>query len=288
MSTQTLATDDSARPAATPRKGWTPLRGIALAVTVALILIGAVNLLSLLMSKTTTQQLSFPLSGQTLSINVNGGDITVTGGDVSEIEVTQRVHQGIVKPTYDATSDDSGLHLSADCPWYAAGTCGVDYDVVLPRDAVASLRSGSGDVRVRDLSGDVTVVASSGDVILDNIGGTVNVRSSSGDVDVTGAAGDVSVVVSSGDIDASGLESDRVAIRSSSGDTRVGFTGTPTDIQVTASSGVHVSVPDDGTAYAVEEHTSSGDGHVSVDTDSDSTHTATLRTSSGDLTFDYN
>jgi len=265
-----------------------PFQTVGMALSIGLVLAGVLWLVSVLTSSTTTEEMTFTGEIDALSADVDNGDITVRGGDVAQVELVRTVRSSVVGPAYDEQVSGTTLELSGSCPWYAFGRCGVSYELIVPPDLIASLEASSGDVVVEGLTGDLVVRSSSGDVILRSIDGSIDAEVSSGDIELEDVTGDVRAQASSGDVTATGLTAGSLRLRTSSGDVEAQLDAAPESIDAEASSGdVTIMVPDDGTAYAVEGESSSGDRRISVAADPDSPNHARVHTSSGDATFAY-
>jgi DUF4097 and DUF4098 domain-containing protein YvlB len=147
------------------------------------------------------------------------------------------------------------------------------------------VRAGSGDVRVRDITGPVTVNVSSGRAELTGLAQSAVVEASSGDVVLAGIKGDVTVLSRSGGVEASGLGG-RTSVESSSGDVRLTMSS-PQNVKAAVSSGnLQLRVPRNG-AYRLDVRTSSGDQNVNIENSSSSSTLLDLDASSGDITVDY-
>ena len=265
-----------------------PFQAAGLALSILLILFGVVWLVSAVTSSTTTEEV--PLTGEisSLSADLENGDLIVRAGDVEQVELTRTVRRSFVGPDYDERVNGATLQITGNCPWFAFGRCGVTYELVVPADLIADVKASSGDVIIEGLIGDIVVRASSGDIELRSIVGSIDAKASSGDIVLDDVSGDVIARSSSGDVIADRLTAASVQIQASSGDIEVALESSPDRIDVEASSGdVTVTVPDDGTAYAVTGETSSGDREIAVATDPSSPHHARIHTSSGDSTFRY-
>jgi hypothetical protein len=180
--------------------------------------------------------------------------------------------------------------------------CSVDYDVTLPAGAKVmgevgsgeveiagmsevGVRAGSGDVRVRDITGPVTVNVSSGRAELTGLAQSAVVEASSGDIVLADIKGDVTVLSRSGEVTASGIGG-RTSVDSSSGDVQLTM-ASPQNVKASASSGnIDLRVPRTG-AYRLDIKTSSGDQNVNIDTSASSGTVLDLDASSGDITVDY-
>ncbi len=123
------------------------------------------------------------------------------------------------------------------------------------------VKSGSGDISLATVTGDVSVNVGSGDVRAGAIGGQLLVRSGSGDVVVDRSAGSVEVLTGSGDVIVEEAEGP-VQLKTGSGDLRVNHTRG--DVDLTAASGdVIVNRIDQG---RVRSRNASGDVSVRVPT----------------------
>ncbi|MCS7312699.1 MAG: DUF4097 domain-containing protein [Acidobacteria bacterium] len=93
----------------------------------------------------------------------------------------------------------------------------VDYTIDVPPETNVRVKTGSGDVEVRDVDGPVWVHTLSGDVEVQTVQSAVEVRTGSGDVRVEEVRGDVEVRAGSGDVRL-GSTIGRVTVRLGSGD----------------------------------------------------------------------
>jgi hypothetical protein len=229
-------------------------------------------------------------------LETGSGTVRVRVGPQPNIHRT--VYHVNERPGQTSRFDGSTLVLE-DCK---QRNCSVDYDVTLPAGAKVmgdvgsgeveivamsevGVRAGSGDVRVRDVPGPVTVDVASGRAELTGLGQTAVVEASSGDIVLAGIKGDVTVRSHSGEVEASGL-SGKASVESSSGDVRITM-ATAQSVKATASSGsIQLRVPRSG-AYRLDIETSSGDQNVNIDTSPSSETVLDLNASSGDITVDY-
>ena len=88
------------------------------------------------------------------------------------------------------------------------------------RLGAARVRTGSGEVRLEDVSAEVIVETGSGDLLVGSAGGELRVKSGSGDVAVSHLGGTGSVSTGSGDVEIE-TAAGPVAVKSGSGDLRV-------------------------------------------------------------------
>jgi DUF4097 and DUF4098 domain-containing protein YvlB len=184
--------------------------------------------------------------GGTLRVDTDQGDITVTGGDVSTVEVTvdvrgdeQDVEEFAVK--FNRTEDGvevRGRHRDNVGFHFEWRDFDVHYSVVVPADFNLKLETSGGDIVVSgtrgwvrggtsggdiDLSmitGEVRIETSGGDIRLRDITGTVVTETSGGDIDGTTLNGDVQVETSGGNIDLRAVHGKTIA-STSGGDVRI-------------------------------------------------------------------
>jgi len=164
----------------------------------------------------------------TVAIYGGAGTITVTGGWGSTIAVTERAYYSESKglPTTSHAVNGSTLTLSYTCP--AQLTCGVSYDVQVPRGVT---------VQVSDREGAIILASLAGTVQAHTIAGAIN---------------------------ATGLASPTVTLTSAAGPITASFAAVPTSVTASTNAGaVTLTVP--GSAvYLVHAHTYVGSSAVTV------------------------
>ncbi|MBF8185342.1 DUF4097 family beta strand repeat protein [Nonomuraea sp. K274] len=191
---------------------------------------------------------SYQVTDKVAKLRVDGhaGDTVVTETDGTAIRVVETLRwHGDDKPKAEHKVEGDALIVTYDCPsdW---GSCGVDYKIEIPKGLPVDLDSGSGDITLRDLTGDIEVF------------------------------------VGSGDVDAAGLTGKKVSAEAGSGNVELVYTSAPDDAKVEVGSGdVVLKVPD--VAYDVSTDTGAGDAEVTVKTDGSSPHKISLASGSGDL-----
>ncbi|MFG1696421.1 DUF4097 family beta strand repeat-containing protein [Nonomuraea sp. NPDC049309] len=177
----------------------------------------------------------------------NAGDavITETGGDA--VRVVETLHwRGGDKPRPEHRVDGQELFLTYGCPsqW---GTCGVDYKIEVPKGLRMTLESGSGNITLRDLTGEITLSTGSGDV------------------------------------DAAGLAGKKLSGEVGSGNIELKFSAVPQDLRLKAGSGdIDVRVPDQ--PYAIDSRIGSGDVTIGVKQDTTAPNKISVTAGSGDIT----
>ena len=167
-------------------------------------------------------------------------------------------------------------------PGYRAGNLSIDYSIEVPADTEVHATSGSGNCRVENVAGPVTVssgsgnlhaigiqgdlhfTAGSGDVRVDTVKGSADVTDGSGEVVLRSIGGRVRVLDGSGDItltDPAGPAS----LHTGSGNVRV--TSASADLRIRSGSGDTTVSGSPASGAYWEMHSGSGDVTLAVPTD---------------------
>lgn len=190
-------------------------------------------------------------------------EIHVEGRDADAVTVEQRDEQIVVigPPRRVALFGGPELEVRVTMPLDSdlATKLGSADLVATGRYGAARIRSGSGDVRVEQLTDDAVVETGSGDVEVESALGHLRVRAGSGDVTIGRTAGSLVVSTGSGSVKVDATE-DTAAVKSGSGD--IDVQDAHTDVSTLTGSGdLHVRRIRQGT---VKAKAASGDIHVGV------------------------
>jgi hypothetical protein len=284
--------DTDTRPGGGETRGPSAQRAAWLAVgitfTVVCILTASLHILSWMAERVTVESHTYAATEVSqIEIDSWGGDVRVVHGTEGQVTVERRVHWSYVHPRLTERVEGDTLYIASRCLAWPNFRCGTDYVVHVPHGVSVSAASSSGDVSVRDVTGDVRLHASSGDVTVGGVDGDVDVALSSGNLRVDDVHGRVSARTSSGDITMTGLRSAEVNTKASSGDIRLEFAEAPGSVNVRASSGdVDLAVPGRD-PYHVQVDTSSGDQNVDVVQDPFASRSIVVDLSSGDVRIRY-
>jgi hypothetical protein len=246
-------------------------RRYGIAISVALILGGVYWALTGLTEDTKISQASYPVEGQALTIDASSADVEVRSGDGSEVKVERQFERNLFGSDPKEKYEDGKLELrDAGCGFLSFG-CDTNYVLTVPRDVKVALESSSGDLKVTGLSAGADLKSSSGSIEVHSVGGALQMESSSGD------------------LEAQGLTATTVSTQSSSGKIDLDFTIAPQIVEAEASSGdVTIRIPSGTETYKVDTDTSSGDESATVRSDPAAARTINAKTSSGDVTVEYN
>ena len=215
-------------------------------------------------AQTFTFERSFPVTASTqLDVATERGKITVRGGETDEIVVAGRVvvragwnvpadavalaRATANEPPLEHVDDTVRLHVPDDSRTRRAVT--IAYDVLVPTGTQVTAHSESGETRVEDVRGVVSVRTQSAAIRLTDLGET-RVHTGSGAVSIDGA-GPLGVTTSSSGIDLRGISGD-LHVRTQSGRVTASLVSEgDVDIQ-TGSSAITIDGLDGGLAVSTQ------------------------------------
>jgi len=210
---------------------------------------------------------SYSVGGQvqTLVVNAQVGGVRVTGGDSETVSVTEHITFEHRAPSNTHRVTAGTLVLDSRCP--ALESCGVSYDITVPRAMTVRVFDNVGTIRLDSLSGQVTAHTNAGDIDLASV---------SGPIEISGHAGSIL---------GQHVSSAHAVLRMSAGEIDVTFSAPPATITATAAVGsVTLRVPGN-VSYAVSASSSVGSVQVSVIRNQASRHVITANTGTGSITI---
>ncbi|WP_425955328.1 DUF4097 family beta strand repeat-containing protein [Xylanimonas sp. McL0601] len=280
------------------RHGARPLVVIGAILATVLVAWGAVTLVDLTLSRTTTAHASYDAVG-TVEL-VADGKVTVAAAP-GGVEVERIAHSGISHPHYAADQSADRLVVTHRCPsWTLWQTqCAGELDVTLPASTHVVVRTSNGQVVASGLAGDVQLHTSNGRVDATRVSGRLSVDTSNGEIAVRQAGDDVDLRTSNGAIRVTGVggsltadtSNGRIDVRDVSGSARA--TTSNGGIEVAGVDGDVVARTSNGevTVHGGEEpvrltiDTTNGSKTVEGATDPDATRTVEIRSSNGDVAY---
>ena len=190
-------------------------------------------LITILIGLTTIQAASLDLyeektfnvsSGETLEMEVMGGDIKLAAWDKNEVYIkvfANKNAQDKLEFTFEKTS--SGVFIKSEkkssFSWSWSGIS-TKFEIMVPRDFVLDLKTSGGDINVRDVKGMKKIKTSGGDIAILNTVGNLDAKTSGGDIEISKLNGKVDISTSGGDIDIMDA-SDDISASTSGGDIRI-------------------------------------------------------------------
>lgn len=264
------------------------LVAVGIALAVAAVGSTAASMTQTLLRTERTQVRELPGPVQDLDLDLDTGDVRIVGvSGASGVLVERTETWSVARPEVSEELVGGTLRVRAACA-AALSWCDVSYVLRVPAGTRVLVRTGSGEVQASG-TGSVRADTGSGDVRLEDVTGGAEVRSGSGEVVAQRVDGEALVVrTGSGDLRVTGAGTDRVTARTGSGEVRLALRRPPEQLRVDTGSGdVEVALPDGPDAYDVRVDTGSGERDVRVRTDPSGGRPLDLRTGSGDVTVRY-
>jgi Putative adhesin len=205
MSTTGQSPVSAAGPSAPPR--MTPGRWVALAVAVpvALALIGwtGFSLVASVAQGSYPFSYTFPVHDGQLALNVTAGDITMReASGSSTARLTGTVQYGLVRPGINEFTTPTSANVNLDCPANFSGNCGVNANLDVPAQTGITLWSNGGDITASGFSSGMTLWADGGNVTVSNLIGQLHLDTGGGDLTGTALTGTLQVNTEGGNVNA--------------------------------------------------------------------------------------
>jgi hypothetical protein len=145
-------------------------------------------------------------SGSSIVIHNVSGDVIVKGYDGAQITVDgfkTGTDRNVV--SVEDSSQGDRVELRASYPRNCQCDASIKFEIQVPRSVsytIGPLSTASGDIKIADVTGRVSVHSASGDITVQRVAGPVTASTASGDVEVDQAIGPISARSSSGNVTA--------------------------------------------------------------------------------------
>ncbi|MGW2861070.1 DUF4097 family beta strand repeat-containing protein [Streptomyces sp. NPDC001205] len=219
-----------------------------------------------------------PLNGRphaVAAVEVDSGAarLTVGTGPAGKVTINGRLTWSVKRPKIKESWDGDTLKVRTSCNGFVdeyVQNCQIDLNLAIPADVRLKVKSGSGEVKVRDVAGPVDLSGGSGGVKLRGLKGTVRAK------------------VGSGELMADQLACSEADLEAGSGTVSAEFIAAPRQVKAKAGSGtVSVTVPN-GTRYQVLGGSGSGARNIQQElVDPGSDRVIDASTGSGTVTVGY-
>ena len=270
------------------------MKGLQFAgATLALALLGAIGVAPVQAAVDGHFERTLTVTGAVdLDVTTGAGNITIHSGDASRVEIRATIHAGENWRDSDKDAESRVQYLEQHPPIEQNGntiTVGhiedrelmrnisISYDIVTPAQTRLHSATGSGNQSVEGLAGPAELSSGSGDVRLNEIGGDVTARTGSGGITISGVKGILRASSGSGEIRADQI-SGAITASTGSGDVRLTQSGAG-DVEVSTGSG---TVEVNGVKGGVQIGTGSGN----ITAEGTPTGNWRLHTGSGELTVE--
>lgn len=253
-----------------------------------------------------------PAPGTKVTVSDVNGNVTLTEGPVSEIEVKAVVYVDVsdmdrARELADRSSvritDDDGLQIAAYVEPYGVGNLRkprMDITVTLPQGRVPvsmEVNVGSGSVRLDQLteSSELALDVKNGGITGNNVGGGLHAKLLNGDIELTGLMGDADLEIVNGDLKVRDPKA-AISAQTVTGDVSVRGSAVRGDWKASSKIGdIDLAWPE-GTGVTVSARTTMGDvndswsldrdGNEVSGTIGDGTRKITAETHGGDISLE--
>jgi len=246
--------------------GRTALRILVVALGLAVVAWNAVAVASLLSRATESREATFG-GVKVLMLDLGFEEVDVTGSaSADDVTVDRGWHWSLGEPEIVTRQVGDRLVVGSSCPWTPGLPCTGWVHLTVPADVTVTGGVTDNHLTLRELTGPVDLSTSDGGITARDVSGPLRLTSRDGT------------------IEGSGIRSARVEASTSDGSVRLAFADPPRSVRATSRDGsVHVTLPDDRTAYHVTVSTKDGSSDVTVPTDPTAPRRITASTSDGDV-----
>jgi len=206
--------------------------------------------------------------GQTLELIASMGDVKISTWDKEELYVKVSGSSKVEKKfdfSFEETNYGVKIEAKREGGWFNFNWFGSGGDLVfeisLPKKFEVKAKTSGGDLRVRDLTGEVELNTSGGDIDLLNYNGNGFLHTSGGDVKCENSGGNLEVSTSGGEINLKSANG-RIDAGTSGGDIILDYSGSNEGIVLHTSGGdIKVSVTKD---FKADVYCKTSGGNVDV------------------------
>ena len=311
------------RPSAPLR--MTPARWavLALAVPVALALIGwtGFSLVSMVARGSYPFSFAVPVQHGQVNANLNVGNITLRQVPGGTARVTGTVQYELFRPGITTSATPGGASVGVNCAG-VNDNCNVNATLDVPARTAVSLSSDGGDIAVSGFATNLALSAGGGNLTASNLTGTLMLDTGGGDLTASGLSGtiqigteggninagdlagpmrldtgggdlagngltgDLTIWTEGGNVDANAVTSQQVSVQSGGGDVTLMLTQPPQNLQITTDGGnVDVILPNGDTTYHISANAQGGNLNIpSTLASAASPKTITINSGGGDIT----
>ena len=200
-----------------------------------------------------------------LTVQSDGGQVQVTAGQVSRVQLTETImsdHQGDAPPAVAESVSGGRLSLPDPC---ANANCSVNFSLTVPFGVTVSVATQGGPVAVSGVAG-ANLDTGGGPASATLIGGPLTVTTGGGPLVVRGVAGPLRADTDGGTLTAQDIASATATVTTGGGAAMVTFAAAPRSVSVSTDGGAAVvAVP--GGPYAVTADSNGGPQSVAIATD---------------------
>jgi len=213
-----------------------------------------------------TRTVTVPQPVISLSVQSYGGQVRVTAGTVSRVQVTERIVYDPQAGGPPAVAESvSGGRLSLGEPACAGADCVVDFTVTVPSAVGVTVDTQGGPVAVSGVA-DTTVDSGGGPVRITQVTGPLTVRTGGGPLILNEVAGPLRADTSGGTLAAQGITAVTAILSTGGGPAQVAFSAAPDSVTISTGGGpATLRVP--GGPYRLTADSDGGPEIIGIATD---------------------
>lgn len=230
----------------------------------------------------TTRTVTVPQPVTSVIVQSDGGQVQVTAGQVSRVQVTETImydHQADGPPA--VAQSVSGSRLSLSDPACADSDCSVNFSLTVPFGLTVSVITQGGPADVSGVAA-ANLDTGGGPARVSLIGGPLTVSTGGGPLVLRGVTGPLRADTGGGTLLAQDVASATATVTTSGGSAVVTFAAAPDSVSVSTDGGpVMLAVP--GGPYAVAADSDGGPQSVGIATDPAARPTLAVTSGGGPL-----
>ncbi|HEX8005030.1 MAG TPA: hypothetical protein VF482_01215, partial [Trebonia sp.] len=216
-----------------------------------------------------------------MTVDSYGAPVQVQSGDVSRVQVTERLMYNSAGAPPAVTQSVSGGHLTLADPACAQSDCEVAFTITTPADVTATVSSSGGPVMVSGVKAAI-LDSGGGQVSAQQIGGPLTISSGGGPIQADGVAGTLNADSGGGLATLSDITAANVSVSTEGGPAMVSFAAAPKSVAIHSGGGMaRLAVP--GGPYALTADSGGGPENVQVATDPSAHRSITITSDGGPM-----
>jgi hypothetical protein len=233
----------------------------------------------------TTRSMAVPQPVTSLTVRSYGGQVRVSSGAVSHVQVTERIVYDPKAGGPPAVAESvSASRLSLGDPACIDADCTVDFTVTVPSAVGVTVDTQGGPAIVSALSGarQTSVDTEGGAAVITQVTGPLTVSTGGGPLTLSDVSGPLRADTSGGSLASRGITSATASISTGGGPAQVAFSAAPKTVTLNSDGGpATLRVP--GGPYAVTAESDGGPELIGIATDPAARASITITSGGGPL-----
>jgi hypothetical protein len=133
------------------------------------------------------------VKGQSVSIRLNAGSVTVRGGEEGQVRVAGKTLSPD-QTEYTVTTEKDQIQIVTNYMGKRSSEPPVHLEVSVPNNITLTIETDSASIVVREYTGELVAASVSGDILVEDVHGYITLRSNRGDVMAQDSRGRISMV----------------------------------------------------------------------------------------------